>query len=219
MYPISHSSLPDLPEIAASHAACFPESFTVRLGKACSQKSLEWFLVYDNCFLFHIKEGDTVIGYCGGFIPRFSGDGSASGMMRHTMQTALKALLSRPWLLFHTCFIKFYPLIAKNVFRKFFKSSNTNKNIHPSSTKPLQQKVGLVVIGVHPGYRGKGVFDALMKHFEKEAFARKINRLTLSVKQSNLHAIHAYKKAGWFIERESEQSVEMYKTIAPFHAV
>ena len=52
-----------------------------------------------------------------------------------------------------------------------------------------------------------------MKNFEAEAIARRINRLSLSVKSNNVRAIAAYKKAGWFVLSNEKNSLIMTKLL------
>ena len=70
------------------------------------------------------------------------------------------------------------------------------------------------MIGVHPLYRNKGVFELLMTRFEKEAFERNIHTLTLSVKKDNKRAVNAYKKIGWQVFKEENKILYMTKALA-----
>jgi len=167
----------------------------VKLGKKYINKTFEWFLANDNCVLFHVlDEQQTVAGYCGGFISRYPGDGSTSGMMKFAMKEAFYGILTSPQLLFHKEVIAFYPLIFRNIFNKIFKKGIAAEK---PSTEPFVRRLGLVVIGVAPAYRGSGVFEMLMQAFENFAKEKQINQLQLSVRASNVRAISAYKKAGW----------------------
>lgn len=214
---LHQSSLQDLPEIGACHAACFPDALTVKLGKKCMEKSLEWFITQEQSFLFHTMQGQQVTGYCGGFIPGFAGDGSASGMLRYTAPDAIQALLLRPWLLLHKDVLRLFPLAAKNLIHKLL--SPFSKRSRQQAVTPLYRAgAGLVVIGVHPDFRGTGVFESLIQQFEKEALQRNINDLYLSVKPSNTRAINAYTKAGWSVHKQSGAAVEMIKHIHAAHA-
>jgi len=181
------------------------------LGLLYLVKTFEWFLVAENRFLFHIESGNEVIGYCGGFKSLYVGDGSTSGMLQYAMKEAMKGLIRRPYLLFHPDLLKRYPLIFKNIYKRVF---NSKKNITPTIHHD-SAKIGLVVIGVHPDYRGKGVFELLMQNFEEECKKRNVTRITLSVKASNARAIAAYKKAGWQIASETKKDMDMFKIMPP----
>ena len=205
------NSLQDLTNIAQCHIASFPGSFSTKLGLAYNIKSLEWFLSGDNRFLYCIEENKKIIGYCGGFQSKRIGDGSTSGMMQHAMKEAAYGMFKKPWLFFQKDVIKFYPLILKNIiskagFKKGAVETGQSKEIKISS-------VGLVVIGIHPSYRGKGYFEALMKSFEEESKKRNASKMTLSVKATNARAIAAYKKMGWQISSASKEALEMYKPV------
>lgn len=211
MFQHSTTSLQQLPEVARCHMASFPGSFGTALGSAYAKKSLEWFLAGGNRFLFHITDEGRVIGYCGGFQSTGFGDGSTSGMMQYAMKEAAMGMIKKPWLFFHKDVIRFYPLIMKNIFRKISGSKNKPAVQFPG-VNPISS-IGLVVIGVHPAYRGQGCFELLMHHFEKECRQRNASKMTLSVKSSNARAIGAYRKAGWVNAAATAEAIEMYKTL------
>jgi len=175
------------------------------------KKSFEWFLQKNNCFLFHVIKQNIVVGYCGGFIPQYIGDGSTSGIMQYTMRKAIFGVILHPWLLFHKEVTDMYPLILKNIKKKIFKKKNSEKKTTPVAA--FDQRVGLVVIGVHPEHRGSGIFQLMMHEFEKKAKENHINKLVLSVKKNNMRAIKAYTNQGWFIAIEHNYTLEMYKYI------
>lgn len=212
MYLLKCSLPQDLEQVALCHRFCFPSSLSSRLGKAYGIKSMEWFIAGKNRFLFHIVEDELVIGYCGGFISLYKGDGSTSGIMQYAMPQAIKGILKRPWLLLSKEVISMYPLIFKNIARRFYSQKKDRSNLLIQNAI-TEKKVGLVVIGVHPQYRGKGVFEMLMQEFEKQAIEMGILKMVLSVKKENTRAIKAYNKAGWEIFKEHENVIEMMKTI------
>lgn len=212
MYSILPGLLTDLPELAACQCACFPDSFGTRIGKKYIAKSLEWFLAGENRFLFCIRDKRQIVGYCGGFVPQFRGDGSTSGMMHFGMTEAFIGMIAKPWLFFSKEIRQFYPLIFKNVLSKLIGSKATESEIDEIRPVP-EKRCGLVVIGVHPNYRGGGYFQSLMQEFERQALARGIHHLVLSVKPSNARAINAYRKCGWQINRQDDKMVEMGKEV------
>ncbi|HXL55567.1 MAG TPA: GNAT family N-acetyltransferase [Chitinophagaceae bacterium] len=189
--------------------ACFPDSFSTRLGFNFTKRSLEWFLIAENRFLFHIESENQVIGYCGGFKSSFIGDGSTSGMLQYGMREAIQGLIRKPYLLFNPHLLKRYPLIFRNIYKRVF---NSKENI-PTNINYDNSKIGLVVIGVHPDYRGKGIFELLMQNFQEECKKRNVTKMTLSVKASNARAIAAYKKAGWQIASQTKKDMDMYKIL------
>lgn len=201
----------NLEELAVVHRACFPKSLSKQLGKSYAMKTLHWFLSGTNRFLLHVKNEDKIVGYVGGFISQFPGDGSTSGMLRNAMQEAVWGVCKKPWLIFHPQVRSMYPFIFKNMHRKIVLNKTLKKNEAHYSDK--DKKAGLVVIGVLPAFRGHGVFELLMSEFENESRVRQIHQMALSVKKNNPHAIHAYQKCGWLIEKEHEDSFEMSKEV------
>jgi GNAT superfamily N-acetyltransferase len=198
-------------EVAICHMECFSSSFSGKLGLPYAFKSLEWFLRGENRFLFHIKCNNKIIGYCGGFRSSYPGDGSTSGMLHYAMPEAIRGIIIRPSLLFHSELVKRYPFILRNIRRRIFKNKKNTPNADHNDSENL--KIGLVVIGVLPEYRGKGCFELLMGHFEEECRKRSANKITLTVKASNARAIAAYKKVGWEIASQGKKGVEMFKMI------
>ena len=213
MFLLKKSSLQDLKLISECHQLCFANSFSIKLGEAYTRKSLEWFLAGENRFIFHIIHENEVVGYCGGFISRFVGDGSTSGMLQYAMKQAIVGVLRKPWLLFHNELWPFYPIICKNIFRKIFvrKKSKSLLKSEILFADEFIKRAGIVVIGVHPFHRGKGLFDKLIKEFEKQAFLKETYSFYLSVKKNNKRAIRAYEKAGWQISKEHSSSLDMVK--------
>jgi len=199
-----------LKRISECHKICFENSFAVKAGDKYIEKILEWFLEDENRFLFHVECNNKIIGYCGGFCSLYSGDGSTSGMLQYAMPEAIKGVIRKPYLLFHPELIKRYPLIFKNIRRKILKSK---KNIPVAHHNFNESKIGLVVIGVHPEYRGKGCFELLMQQFEEECKKRNADKMILSVKAANTRAVAAYRKVGWEIASQSKKGVEMFKIV------
>ena len=211
MYKIRATLPSQIDEITICHLQCFPRSFSSKLGLRYVTKSLEWFFEDENNrFLFHIEYNRKIVGYCGGFQSLREGDGSTSGMLQYAMPEAIKGIIRKPYLLFHFELIRRYPLIFKNVKRRIFKNQ---KNVPVSNDNFNVPKIGLVVIGVLPEYRGKGCFELLMQRFEEECKKRNVEKMILSVKASNARAMGAYLKAGWQIACQTKKGVEMFKMV------
>lgn len=201
----------NLDDIAVLHRACFTESLSRELGISYARKTLQWFLTDANRFLLHVENEGKIVGYVGGFISQYPGDGSTSGMLRYAMREAVAGVAKKPWLIFNKQIRQMYPLIFKNIYRRIIPKTNiinTEKKYADN-----EKKAGLVVIGVHPHFRGKGIFEMLMTAFEKETTERHIHKMGLSVRKTNQHAIHAYEKCGWQVSIEHVDSYEMFKEI------
>ncbi len=207
---VCRSSQLHLKEIAACHRECFPDSLSTQLHIAYTIKSFEWFLAGENRFLFHASINDKIVGYCGGFISQYIGDGSTSGMLQYAMKQAITGIIKKPWLLLNKELIYFYPLIFRNIYHKIF---SKKQKYNPASQPSIEKRLGLVVIGVHPLFRGKNVFKKLMESFENEAFQRSVSKLILSVKKDNTKAVCAYENVGWRIVDERANELKMQKKL------
>ncbi len=211
MFVFQKSQPSNLDKLALLHQACFPDSLSRQLGKNYARKTLQWFLADANRFLLHVENNGKIVGYVGGFISQYPGDGSTSGMLRYAMGAAVSGVALKPWMVFNKQIRQMYPLIFKNIYRKIYPDKKIVSTVKKYTNE--EKKAGLVVIGVHPLFRGKGVFEMLMHAFEEESKNRKISKMALSVKPTNARAIAAYQKAGWQKEKETDTSVDMYKIV------
>jgi len=190
---------------------CFPASLASKLGKRYVQKTLEWFLVNPNRFLYHISNQEKVVGYCGGFVPAKYGDGSSSGMLQYAFNDAIKGIIRNPFLIFHPEVRQHYPFIWMNIKRKITGKAKPAQPV--AANKPFTPFAGLVVIAVHPQFRGTGAAQLLMGEFENRMRSYRQNELVLSVKKDNGRAINAYQKFGLKIKEEHPQTYVMNKFI------
>lgn len=209
---LNYSQQSNLEAIAKCWMLCFPNSYNTKLGKQFVMKSLEWFLKSPNKFLYHIQNDEEVIGFCGGFIPQFYGDGSSSGMLQFAFKEAVIGMFKNPFILLDKDLRKYYPFIIRNIKKKVGLSKTTAAFAKPTNYKH-QSIVSLVVIGVHPKFRGQGYFEELMQEFEKNATKQKKIECLLTVKKNNLRAIGAYKKLGWQTKDENEETLTMQKKL------
>lgn len=213
MLNIINSTLTKIDVIAQCQIECFPNSFNSKLGQVFVGKTLTWFLKDNNKFLYHIEENGKVVGFCGGFVPQFYGDGSSSGMLQQGFKEAVIGVLKRPWLFFNKEMIAYYPFIIRNIKKKLGLRKTTAAAPKPENFE-FKKGAGLVVIGVHPAFRGKGVFEQLMIEFERKSSERNLTECFLSVRSDNARAIAAYKKMGWFVYKEEPTALYMKKVIA-----
>lgn len=213
-YSIQYATMDVLGIISVCHMLAFPMSLITKLGKNTVVDMLKWYLSAPNKFLFYIKDGNEVIGYCGGYLKDGTDQyGSGSGMTQSGFKSAALALVKKPWLLLHPEVIKRYGFIAKNVLRKLglFKSTLSNND-----QAVLQElgTAGLVVIGVHPQWQGKGVGTQLQIEFETKARLMGAKRLQLSVRTNNTQAIKSYQRNGYTIQKEEGPSYVMVKNLS-----
>lgn len=209
-YKIEKTSQEDLKYLQICHKNAFPDSLGAKLGAKFRSKMLEWYVVNERGVLFHIRENDNIIGYCGGVITKKSGlGGAASNITQYAFNVFLLSFLKRPWLIFHKESIKKISLIKKNILIKLgFKKINDKLDI-----KNFNPFWGLVVIGVDKRHQGKGVGSLLLKHFEILAIEDKVSMISLTVLSENVQAIKAYKKNNWKIVEQYEFSLKLEKKL------
>lgn len=205
---IYYSRPEDLFAITTIHLSCFPDSFSAKMGEKFAMKMLEWHLSGNNKFLVHVVSNFKIVGYAGCLIPEYAGDGSTSGIIRYALRQSFTSFLLKPYLLFKSRVIKLYPLIFKNIFRKFFKYDKNNrrfKNLIPENEKCIK----IVVIGIDPVFRGKGIAEEIFTFLSNKAVANNYAGIALSVKKENKAAVKSYLKNGFKIEKEGKDYFEM----------
>jgi GNAT superfamily N-acetyltransferase len=179
--------------VVACYQLCFSNSLAVKLGRNYIYQTLTFFFQKPKRFLLHIEIDNVVVGFCGGYIPEKYGDGSTSGMLQLGMNAAIKSIASKPWLLLHKEVLPLYPLVLKNVWQKITGSYQNTIN-QKQAPDNFILSAGLVVIGVHPNYRGSNIFEKLMQAFDQQVQQHYLQSAKLSVKQNNIRAIKAYEK-------------------------
>ncbi len=201
----------DISSIAKCQVICFPDSFAVKLGSACIEKSLQWFLANPNRFLVHVENNGNVIGFVGGFMPQFIGDGSKSGILNFAIKDAFTGLLRRPNLFFKKE-LWFYSIVfIKNKLRLLQKKLTKNKLIVPEEFQDYLHSVAITIIAVHTQFRGNGIVDDLLDYVEKFAITHNKTVLCLGVKQKNIIASRAYERNGWVVDKQVGDSFVMKK--------
>lgn len=202
----------DLMRIAQCHYDVFPRSLTSRMGVPYLSKIFSWYISTDKAFLFFVEGDGKVVGYAGGMIVDGTlAHGSASSLTQHTFNDSIKAVLMRPWLFFHPEFMSRYALFARNIFTRI--RNKFRKNAVRSAVKPAEPYAGLVVIGVHPTFQGKGYGSAILVEFERRIAQYGLKRMLLTVNPDNAQAIASYKRNGWCTLNATPKSVSMEKRL------
>jgi len=198
-----------LPAIASCHRAVFPTSLSSLLGQRYLERMFSWYLSTSKTYLFHIELGGRCVGYCGAMLVDGSWSaGSTSSVLRYSMWAAVRALLWRPLLWTNWEIWDKWPLFRHNIL---YKLGRRKTQVTPPAALPAPS-VGLIVIGVHPDYQGKGFGSALLKEFERIAIEKYgVHRFHLSVRADNEPAIRAYERAGWQRGELQGTSLSMWK--------
>lgn len=213
MVHVLNATFENLPRLAQCHRAAFPSTLSSAMGQKYVEKMLEWYLVDDRAFLFMLEEDNAIVGYCGGL--KFDGTarvGSASSMIQHSYNQAVKAFITRPWLFFHPEFLSKYQLVGRNVFKRIKNVLGITDKALPEAKLP-DPHTGLIVIGVHPDVLGKGYGSRLLQEFERITTGLGFSKMMLTVKTDNKLAIKSYLRNGWITTRMEGNSTTMEKQL------
>lgn len=205
---IIYAAREDIPLIVETYKDTFSKSLPVALGDRYLNKMFNWYLDNNERFLFLIKKDERCIGYCGGYLQNNRGEGPVIGSLNEGVLFLLRIILSRPWVLFHPQIIRNYNVVLKLLGKLL--TGKRKKSIQKESLKTNSssqvKRVGLVVIGVAPNYRGQGYAKKLLRKFDHKAHEIGGNLGRLSVKESNNAAIELYKLMDWVPKKHIESS-------------
>ena len=209
---IKISIVSDLDQIALCHKAAFPDSLSSKLGSKFRKKMLSWYILDERGVLFHVKENNEVVGYCGGVITKLPGlPGAASSITQFSFNLFIRSFLLRPWLIVHPENINRISFFIKNVLVKL--KVKKAVSLAQSKQENFQTFWGLVVIGVLPKFHGKGFGSVLLQEFERLARLDKVDKISLSVKSDNIKAMNSYIANGWQINNTNIDSLNLIKKL------
>jgi len=214
-YKLQIATHQDLPRLAKCHRAAFPKTLSSAMGQRYVEKMLEWYLVDKRAFIFMVEEDNQIIGYCGGL--KFDGTaraGSASSMIQHSYNLAVKTFLKRPWLFLHPEFLAKYRLAGRNVHSRIKKLIGIEDARVPTISELPEPHTGLIVIGVHPKVQGQGYGSMLLREFEKITINLGFRKMMLTVRTDNKLAIKSYLRNGWLTTRVEGNSTTMEKRLS-----
>lgn len=204
------STVQDLRGLAKCHKASFPNALSTKLGNGFIMRMLSWYILDERGILFHIRDEDQYLGYCGGILIQQPGlPGAASSITQHSFNTFLLSFISKPWLIFHPENLKRVTFIKKNLLTRLGVIDSSNSANKSEGT--FEPTMGLVVIGVPSLMQKKGYGTKMLKEFERIAEENGFKKISLSVKPSNIKAISAYKKNKWVEGRSENDSLNMFK--------
>ena len=194
----------DLILIANCHIACFPNSFSSKLGAEFVAKSFEPFIYLENAFILFIEEDGECTGYINGLVPKEFG--SASTMLQSSLFVGLKAIIRRPWLLFDKQIYARYKMILRNIFYKIF-----NRKVRKKNETEIPKSFGLPAMCVHPKHIRKGHYIRLMEAAERKVKEHGYDLVHCSVLKTNPIAYNSHLRIGWKIDKDDGVALFMSK--------
>lgn len=182
----------NLEQIAQVHITCFPNTMWEFLGADLVRRFYEEYLRENPLFVV-ASDGTQIIGLCMGYRRPSQ---ARTRFMQKNKHRLIRRIL--------------FGLMTLNtlVIRKCW------QNIRPQKQcKPIQAEGDLLSICVVDAYKGKGVAQELIRHFEEELTIQHIADYTLSVYTSNHRAITFYQHQGLQIIHEDGIQAVLYKRL------
>ena len=204
-------SVSELHNIATCRVKAFPDSLSSALGISYVKNLLSFYLSGDN-FLIYVEDQGKCIGFVTGMVPKSEFLCSTREAIDLTYSDILKAILRKPWLLFHPVIINNINLVWELIVKKtgLIKKEKIKKS-HTNFLPEIMNSVGLIDIAVLPEWQNKGMGGFLLKIFEDHCYEIGKGRMHLSVKPENVQAIKLYQKNKWKILDTNEQQIIFYK--------
>lgn len=184
------ATLDDLEQIARVHITCFPHTMWEFLGVELVRNFYEEYIRENPLFVVATDE-QQIVGLCMGYkIP--------SNARKVFMQKNKKRLIKRI----------LFGLLTFNrlVISKCWQNVKLQKKF-----EPVKAEGDLLSICVMDAYKGKGIAQQLVQHFEAELRKQNIADYTLSVYSNNQRAIAFYRKQGMQIVAHTTYTQILYK--------
>lgn len=188
----------DLPNSARIHRDAFRESALSRMGLEAIRRYYAWLLTGPHqCVALGAWKEGVLVGFC------FGGTfyGALSGFVRANRVFLLRKVLWRPWLLADPLFRERIRaglrILRVSLIAQKPKPEMTARAQTVALPSPGIRSFGILSIGVHPRYQGRGVGRRLMEEAERIAAASGFQQMDLSVHPANLQAVRFYENQGW----------------------
>ena len=187
---LKHLEVEDLPLIARVHIDSFPDSALTKLGPEVVELYYLWQLTGPHKKVW--ATGAFVADECVGF--SFSGifNGSTSGFIHKYKASLIKAVLSRPQLVFNLLFLK---RLSEGVrlMTRFSRKKPPSNAAESSSTL----NYGILSIAVAPQFQKLRIGRLLMLDAEDEALKYGCREICLTVHPGNIKAVQFYESQNW----------------------
>ena len=169
------------------HTAAFSGSSGVSLGDRYVGAFLKWFVDCPHAINLICERDHQMVGYVFG-----APDGYGLSLNRDLFPVIGVALLTRPWLLLRSSFLRQIPGRLQLLVKRRPPAAD-GLAVQPS----IGGRYRLVGIGVDPGQRRSGIGRRLMQAFQERAWRLGYTEIQLSVYADNLGAQRLYKSCGW----------------------
>jgi ribosomal protein S18 acetylase RimI-like enzyme len=187
----------DIPQIATVHKEQFPTHFLGRYSKSLIEKFYRCFLREESIFLV-CEHGGSIIGFV---------LGGTSNNLSKSKNIFLKEYKND--YIVETILTPSVYLLAASRIKPLFLSSFLRKDNRKSEL--VIEAVRLLSIAVDDNAKGKGIANMLVDAFESRI--QSATNYGLSVNKSNSRAIKFYRRTGFTIEKETEDSIYLIKDI------
>lgn len=181
--------------LATAHVACFPGFFLANLGEQFLEAYYENYLESGYGFgAVALDQEGSVAAFAVGVTHL---DGQDSALLRRHFGKVARAIASQ-WFVNASLRRQVYERVGRltRVFRR-----TVTRDLPPAArSKEVTPYVVLTSLGVHPGKRGSGVADEVMRKFEELSLARGYGAMRAATSQDNHRAIAFYQKTGWEVE-------------------
>lgn len=200
----------ELASVSEIHQTCFQGYFLSTFGPDFLRIYYKNYLSEDDHLLLVAKVSSQVVGFCAGtvnpdsfyktlFRDHFVSISGIVGSRFLTSSEFRKSVLER------TFFVK-RALRSRFDFKQ---SATLQSNGQDHSDKEMHSR--LLSIALLSEFRGQGISESLMTEFEAAMQRKGAVDCSLSVNTDNFGAIGLYKKTGWLVSSQNENSVHLIK--------
>lgn len=193
----------DIPAIAALHRVTFSHAAVSQLGQGTVER-------YYRSILSDAKEGLALGTFCENRLAAFCiagvWDEPEKEFLRRNLPFVATRLLAAPWLFFQPFIWErirtgIGMLVRRSPQPAAVPTAPTSPSIGTNDL-PVQhaaavRSLGILYIGVHPNFRGRGFARQLLRRVENFARENRFPQLDLSVYLDNTPAIELYLSDGW----------------------